>query len=99
MSALDAEEIFPTHGPVDEERQIGRTDTIVRLAERLREHDDALLLEPRRVGKTSVVHAALARARSETHAVTAHVDLTAADVVDGSSLASGLLAALHDETE
>lgn len=98
MIALDAEELFPTHGPLDEERQIGRTDTIVALADRLRERDDALLLEPRRVGKTSVVRAALTRARLQERAVTAHVDLTAANVGDGDSLASALLRALHDES-
>jgi|SRR5215212_508858 len=96
MDALDAEELFPTHGPLDEDHQIGRTPTIVALTERLRERGDALLLEDRRVGKTSVVRASLTRVRLQLGGLTGEVDLTAANVADGPSFARALMKALHD---
>ena len=72
------------------------TETIVALTERLHERGDALLLEDRRVGKTSVVRAALTRARLQFDGITAEVNMTAANVKDGPSLARALMRALHD---
>lgn len=97
MDDLDPEALFPTHGAIDEERQIGRTETIIALADRLRVGSDALLLEPRRVGKTSVVRAALVRIRLQGSGVTAEINLTAANVRDGPSLAYALLDAMRTE--
>lgn len=96
MEALGAEELFPTHGPLDEDQQIGRTATIVALTDRLRERGDALLLEDRRVGKTSVVRAALTRVRLRHDGITGEVNLTAANVSDGASFARALMRVLHD---
>jgi hypothetical protein len=93
----ELEDLFPTHGAIDEQHQIGRTSTIVGLAERLREHSDALILHPRKIGKTSVARAALERVRSADRAVVAEVDCTDAAVGDGASLAQGILAALRDQ--
>ena len=92
----EPEDLFPTHGPIDEPHQIGRTTTIVALTNRVRDHSDALLLHPRKVGKTSVARAALARLRSDHGGVAAEVDCTAAEINDGPSLARGILRALAD---
>jgi hypothetical protein len=94
---IEVEDLFPTHGAIDEEHQIGRTATIVGLAERVREHSDALLLHPRKIGKTSVARAALERVRSEDGCIVAEVDCTAAGVRDGNSLAQAILSALQDQ--
>jgi uncharacterized protein len=58
---------FPTEGPIlPEERQIGRTRAIDDLQRRLTEdRQHTLLLQPRRIGKTSVARAALARIRED----------------------------------
>jgi hypothetical protein len=96
VSDLSAEVLFPTQGAIDEAQQIGRGDTIEALTGRGLDHSDALLLEPRKVGKTSVVRAALERVRTDQGGVVADVDCTGAGVSSGPTLARVLLRALRD---
>jgi hypothetical protein len=67
--------LFPTDGVVPEARQIGRAGTIRRLTTRLVEGHSTLLLEPRRVGKTSVALAALEHCRADHGALAVGLDL------------------------
>jgi hypothetical protein len=75
MEGINLEDLFPTDGIVPEERQIGRGGAIQRLTKRLVGGRNTLLLEPRRVGKTSVALAALQHARDEHQAIALHLDL------------------------
>jgi len=93
---LSVESLFPTQGAIDEAHQIGRADTIRSLASRALDHGDALLLEPRKVGKTSVVRAALEHVRNDHGGIVADVDCTSAGVNSGPTLARALLRALRD---
>jgi hypothetical protein len=54
-------ELFPAGPPIGEEQQIGRRGFIDSIEERLRGGDVLILADARRVGKTSVARAALAR--------------------------------------
>lgn len=99
MSALSSdspEELFPTHGAIEERQQIGRGSTIASLERRIREHSDALLLEPRKEGKTSVARAAIERVAA-AGGIVAEADCTAAEVRDGPSLAAALLASVREQ--
>lgn len=98
MSALSSdslEELFPTHGAIDEPQQIGRSSTIAALADRIAQHSDSLLLEPRKQGKSSVARAAIARVVA-SGGVVADADCTAAGVHDDASLARALLQSVRD---
>jgi hypothetical protein len=91
-------ELLPVGPPIDEDQQIGRTSAIDALEERLRACHVVKLLEPRRVGKTSVARASLARIKASGGTV-AEVNLatragpesTAADLAR--QLAGGLVRA------
>lgn len=96
MIDLSVEDLFPTQGAIDEAHQIGRGDTIRALAGRALDHGDALLLEPRKVGKTSVVRAALEHVRNDHGGIVSDVDCTSAGVNSGPTLARALLRALRD---
>lgn len=67
-------ELLPVGPPISEEQQIGRTSAIDSLEGRLRAFQVVKMLEPRRVGKTSVARASLARIRASGGA-TAEVNL------------------------
>jgi hypothetical protein len=60
--SVSSEPAFPTEGIVPEHRQIGRISAIEGLTKRLLEpHHHWALIDQRRVGKSSVAHAAIAR--------------------------------------
>ena len=90
------EELFPTHGAIKEPQQIGRTRTIEDLADRVRDRSDALLLHPRKEGKSSVAGAAMARIAAEG-GIVADADCTSADVRDGPSLARAILESVQSQ--
>ncbi len=69
------EDLFPTESVVPEERQIGRAGDIRRLTRRMAGRKNTLLMDERRVGKTSTALASLDHCASELGAVTLHVDL------------------------
>jgi uncharacterized protein len=70
----DIRELFPTDDPVRPELLIGRREDVEDLATRLREGTHMVMAGPRRMGKSTVGLAALARAHS-AGVYTAHVDL------------------------
>src|SRR5215213_2123327 len=98
-----ANRLFPTAGAIDEERQIGRAAVIAELAGRLGGGRDTLIVEPRQVGKTSVLRAGIQVACRSGDIVAASSDLKA-DAIDNSAqlgaklvetaVANGLSAAL-----
>jgi DNA polymerase III delta prime subunit len=75
VKAIPLEELFPTESVVPEERQIGRQGDIRRLTKRMADRKNTLLLDERRVGKTSTALASLEHCASELAAVTLSVDL------------------------
>jgi len=75
VHAIPLEDLFPTESVVPEERQIGRSGDIARLTKRMADRKNTLLLDARRVGKTSTALASLQHCASELGAVTLHVDL------------------------
>jgi hypothetical protein len=95
LSADSLEDLFPTHGAIEERQQIGRAPTIRALVERIADHGDSLLLEPRKQGKSSVARAAIDRVVASGGTV-AEGDCTAAGVHDGPSLARALLQSVRD---
>jgi hypothetical protein len=90
LSGDSVEDLFPTHGAIEERQQIGRSDAIAALAARIRDHGDSLLLEPRKEGKSSVAGAAMARIAAEGGIVT-EVDCTSAGIGSGESMARAVL--------
>ena len=62
MSRLN--ELFPAGPPIDEEAQVGRRAVLDGLEARMREGEKLKLLEPRRVGKSSVAGAVMERLRA-----------------------------------
>lgn len=95
LSTDSLEDLFPTHGAIEERRQIGRARTIAALVDRIAERGDSLLLEPRRQGKSSVARAAIDRVVT-SGGIVAEADCTAAGVHDGPSLARTLLQSVRD---
>jgi hypothetical protein len=79
-----ANRLFPTVGAIDEELQIGRAAVIAELADRFTSGSDTLMIEPRQVGKTSVLRAALQAACRSDDIVVAQADLHA-DAIDNSA--------------
>jgi hypothetical protein len=79
-----ANRLFPTVGAIDEERQIGRGPVIAELVERFAGARDTLIIEPRQVGKTSVLRAGVQRACRSGDLVVAQADLKA-DAIDNSA--------------
>lgn len=69
-------ELLPAGPPLTEAQQIGRAAAIDTLESRLRACEVVKMLEPRRVGKTSVARAALERIQ-ETGGTVAYVNLAA----------------------
>lgn len=69
-------ELFPAGPPIDEERQIGRHQFIASIEERMRNGNVVILVDARRMGKTSVARATLARIEGQG-GVTAEVNLAA----------------------
>lgn len=57
--------LFPLGGPVPENDVVGREDFIVSLQTRLTEGQSIMLAGPRRIGKTSLAHEVLRRAKKE----------------------------------
>jgi hypothetical protein len=90
------EALFPTHGAISEEQQIGRDKEIAALEARVHDHGDALLLHPRKQGKSTVALAATRRVAT-SGGIVAEVDITQAGVNSGPSLARALLASLHSK--
>jgi hypothetical protein len=79
-----ANRLLPTAGAIDEELQIGRGPVISELAERLASGRDTLMIEPRQVGKTSVLRASVQAACRSDDLVVARADLKA-DAIDNSA--------------
>src|SRR4051812_16084394 len=77
----DLDELFPTKGAIKEEQQIGRDAAILDMAERLVAGEDILVVEPRRVGKSSTIgFGALAVIQRNFGGVVASVDLRQAGI-------------------
>ncbi len=76
VNVVPTEQLFPTEGIVLEARQIGRGGEIERLERRIADNRVSRLIDERRVGKSSVVHAALDRLRDQHGWVAVTVDLT-----------------------
>lgn len=84
--------MFPVKGAIPESQQIGREQVVRDLAERLVSGDDILMIEPRRVGKSSTLGlGALSHVRAEYGGVVAQVDLRQAALHDASGLADALV--------
>lgn len=75
--------LFPLGGPVDPSELVGRDAFVTALVRRLRDGQSVLIAAPRRLGKTSVVDAALQRlaregcyvARVDVFAITSRAEL------------------------
>jgi hypothetical protein len=86
-----ANQLFPTGGAIDEERQIGRAAVVEELRDRFVGGRDTLMIEPRQVGKTSVLRASL-QATSRAHElVVARADLKADAIGNSAQLGAKLL--------
>jgi uncharacterized protein len=83
--------LFPIDQPVPEARQIGRRSSIDALQRRLGAISHQWLIGERRIGKTSVAEAVLARFRNQG-AVTLNVDLTRLGMITTDSLAREIAA-------
>lgn len=83
-------EIFPAGPPISEQLQIGRLPAIEGLEARMHDREKVKLLEPRRVGKSSVADAVVDRLRAAS-VPTASIDL--AELGGGASEAAEALAA------
>lgn len=82
--------LFPIDQPVmPEGRQIGRRPTIERLGSKLASPTHVWLLGERRIGKTSVAKAVLARSR-EAGSVALEVDLSRPDITSAQALAGDI---------
>lgn len=90
------EHLFPTTGPIDEEQQIGRARAAQALQERIVKGRDALIIEGRQVGKTSLLRAAVQRSRREAGAVVAQTDLNVDGVQNSTRLGAVLLASARE---
>jgi hypothetical protein len=86
MSGLQTkttEELFPTKGAIEEARQIGRTAAMEQIAERIVAGDDIIVIQPRRIGKTSTIkNGALPRVDQQYGGVIAQIDLRQSGVKD-----------------
>lgn len=91
-----SEQLFPTAGPIDEEQQIGRGVAAQALGERLVAGRDALIIEGRQVGKTSLMRAAIQRSRRDAGAVVAQTDLNVDGVQNSTRLGAVLLASARE---
>lgn len=86
-----ANQLFPTAGAIDEERQIGRAALVEELCSRFAGGRDTLMIEPRQVGKTSVLRASL-QATSRSHdLVVARADLKADAIHNSAELGAKLV--------
>lgn len=89
---LDLDDLFPVKGAIPESQQIGRDEAIQAVVQRLVAGEDILVIEPRRVGKSSTIgYGALPHVRDEYGGVVASVDLRQAGVRDAGSLADELV--------
>lgn len=86
-----ANRLFPTGGAIDEERQIGRAAVIDELRDRFVGGRDTLMIEPRQVGKTSVLRASLQAASRTQHLVLARADLKADAIGNSAQLGAKLV--------
>jgi len=93
---VNPEHLFPTAGPIDEEQQIGRDDAIDALKERLVDGRDALIIEERQVGKTSLLRAAIQRSQRDAGAVVAQTDLHVDGIQNSTHLGAVLLASARE---
>jgi len=82
--------LFPVDQPVPEERQIGRKSSIDALERRLLGVSHQWMIGERRIGKTSVAQAVLARMRN-LGAVVLDVDLTKLGMITSDNLASEIV--------
>ena len=92
-SAVDVlvKQLFPTVGAIDEELMIGRTEVVGALTDRLAGGHDALIIEPRQVGKSSVLRAVTQRLRRSDSAGVAQTDLKIDGVQNSMVLGDRLL--------
>lgn len=89
MNVVVAKSLFPTTGRLSEALQIGRDDLITVVESRLERGDNTLLFGPRRIGKSSIGAAAIARLRNKG-ALVVDVDI-AGGVRDSQILTSRIL--------
>jgi hypothetical protein len=83
--------LFPIDQPVPEARQVGRGSSIDALQRRLQGVSHQWLIGERRIGKTSVAEAVLARLQEEG-AVTLSIDLTKLGMITSDNLAREIAA-------
>src|SRR4051794_39785003 len=84
--------LFPVDRTIPERLQIGRAEAIEQILERVIDGGNLLVIEARRVGKSSAIrNGALVHARDRFGAVTAVADLRAAGIDNPAALAHTLL--------
>jgi hypothetical protein len=84
-------QLFPTSGAIDEELLIGRGGAVTDIARRMLGRRDTLLVEPRQVGKSSTLQAAIQVSQRGEGLVVAHCDLKIDGVQTSSDLGARLL--------
>lgn len=92
LSELPLDALFPTKGAITPALQIGRGEAIVDVTERVVDGDDLLVIEPRRVGKSSALgRGAAEHIHSEYGGVVAQADLRLSGLTTADALAGKLL--------